>query len=68
MTTEQSPDDSGERLLTVSDVALLLNVHINSVRYWADHGLLPCYRIGRRGDRRFRPQDVNAFLLSRRTG
>ena len=62
--TSQSSDNLSQRLLTVSEVAHLLNAHVNSVRYWADTGLLPCYRIGRRGDRRFRAEDVNAFLVS----
>ena len=65
MATVRSSDDSEERLLTVSEVAHFLNVHHNSVRYWADNGLLRCYRIGRRGDRRFRAEDVDAFLVSR---
>ena len=65
MTLGQS-EESEERLLTVSDVARFMNVHQNSVRYWSDMGLLRCYRIGRRGDRRFRPDDVDAFLALRR--
>ena len=51
-----------EPLLKVSEVADLMNAHPNSVRHWADIGLLPSYRIGLRGDRRFKLQDVNAFL------
>ncbi|MFQ5879987.1 MAG: helix-turn-helix domain-containing protein [Dehalococcoidia bacterium] len=49
-------------LLTVSDVARLLHVHPNSVRRWAEQGLLKVYRVGVRGDRRFRPDDVQRFL------
>ena len=66
LTEQQNPDLSGEKPLRISDVALLLQMHINSVRYWADNGLLPCYRVGRRGDRRFRRKDVEEFLTSRR--
>ena len=50
------------RLLTVGEVARMLHVHANSVRRWADEGLLPAYRIGRRGDRRFSEESVENFL------
>ena len=51
-------------MLTTSEVARRLGAHINSVRHWADIGLLPCYRIGVRKDRRFRSEDVAVFLGS----
>ena len=54
----------GQEMLTVSEVARLLKVHPNSVRRWANQGLLKVYRIGRRGDRRFRVDDINQFLGS----
>ena len=54
------------RMLTVTQVADLLGAHANSVRRWADMGLLPSYRIGVRGDRRFRPEEVSTFLVSRK--
>ncbi len=49
-------------MLTTSDVARLLNVHINTVRRWSNQGILKAYRIGSRGDRRFREEDINSFL------
>ena len=52
------------RMLTVSETAKYLSVHPNSVRRWADEGLLTSYRIGRRGDRRFMVADVDAFMVS----
>ena len=52
------------KMLTVSEVAQQLGAHINSVRRWADIGILPCYRFGVRGDRRFKPEDVKIFLGS----
>jgi len=51
-----------EPLLTVREVARLLHVHTNTVRRWSDHGLITAYRISRRGDRRFRREDVARFL------
>ena len=38
-------------MLTLSEVAWLLHVHRNSVRRWANPGLLESYRVGGRGDR-----------------
>lgn len=55
----------GSGLLTVSQVAEILNVHPNSVRRWADMNLFPSYRIGFRRDRRFKAEDVSRFLDSR---
>jgi len=49
-------------MITTSDVARLLNVHINTVRRWSNQGILKAYRIGSRGDRRFREEDINSFL------
>ena len=49
-------------MLTVSDVARLLSVHINTVRRWSNQGILKAYRVGSRGDRRFRREDIASFL------
>lgn len=49
-------------MLTISDVARLLNVHINTVRRWSNQGVLKAYRIGSRGDRRFQQDDIAIFL------
>ena len=49
-------------MLTTSEVAHLLNVHINTVRRWSNQGILKAYRIGSRGDRRFRQEDITSFL------
>ena len=49
-------------LLTVREVARLLNIHVNTVRRWGDQGILRAYRITSRGDRRFKREDINSFL------
>lgn len=49
-------------MLTVTEVARLLHIHSNTVRRWADQGLIKAYRITNRGDRRFRKEDVVGFL------
>ena len=50
-------------MLTASDVAHLLNVHVNTVRRWSNQGILKAYRIGSRGDRRFNEEDITRFLI-----
>jgi excisionase family DNA binding protein len=58
--TEIEEEDS---LLTAGEAADLLHVHINTVRKWSNLGILPSFRIGPRGDRRFRKRDLMTFLL-----
>ncbi len=55
-------------MLTIRDVARFLNVHINTVRRWSNQRVLQSYRIGSRGDRRFRREDIDAFLKEREIG
>ena len=49
-------------MLTVKDVARVLHIHENTVRRWSDSGIIKSYRITRRGDRRFRREDISEFL------
>ena len=49
-------------LLTASEVAEMLHLHVNTVKRLGDRGELPFFRVCRRGDRRFRLTDVMAFL------
>jgi excisionase family DNA binding protein len=55
-------------MMTIEEVARLLNVHTNTVRQWNQRGLLKAYRLGPRGDRRFTEKDVLEFLLSGTNG
>jgi excisionase family DNA binding protein len=50
------------RLLTATEVADLLHLHVNTVKRLGDRGEIPFYRVGKRGDRRFRYDDVLDFL------
>jgi len=54
---------SGNTMLTVREVSQLLHVHSNTLRRWSDQGVLKAYRIGPRGDRRFKPEDIAVLLL-----
>lgn len=49
-------------MLTASEVAELLHLHVNTVKRLGDRGELPFYRVCKRGDRRFRLEDVLEFL------
>ena len=49
-------------MLTVKEAAKLLYVHENTVRRWTEQGTLRAYRIGPRGDRRFRADDIARLL------
>ena len=55
-------DNITENMLTVPEVAKLLHVHSNTARRWADQGIIKAYRISRRGDRRFKREDIYRFL------
>jgi excisionase family DNA binding protein len=56
-----------EPMLTTSEVAKKLNLHVNTIRRWSNNGILKAYRIGTRGDRRFKKQDVDDLLLKSST-
>jgi excisionase family DNA binding protein len=51
-----------ERLLNTAEAAAFLRASQASVRRWADAGLLTASRIGRRGARRFREEDLLRFM------
>jgi excisionase family DNA binding protein len=50
------------QMMTASEVAAVLRLHVNTVKRLGDRGELPFFRVSKRGDRRFRVEDVLAFL------
>ena len=48
--------------MTISSVATLLGVHPNTVRRWSNNGLIQCFRLGPRNDRRFDLQHVMEMI------
>ena len=54
-----------EPMMTIAETARLLNVHINTIRRWSAQGILRTYRIGTRGDRRFKYEDIQTMLLEK---
>ena len=53
-------------MLTATEVAEMLHLHVNTVKRLGDRGELPFYRVCKRGDRRFRLEDVLRFLHQNR--
>ena len=56
-----------DNMLTVSEVSRILHVHPNTLRSWADKGIIKAYSITSRGDRRFMPKDIEQFLAEMKT-
>ena len=64
-----SPRQQGSRkdaIMTCEEVASFLRVHLSSVRRWSRSGELKAYKVGSRGDWRYREQDVMDFLYDHR--
>jgi excisionase family DNA binding protein len=49
-------------ILTTRELAKILNVHINTIRKWADRGIIPYRKVGKRNDRLFDKNDIQTFL------
>ena len=62
LSAERRQKDS---IMTGPEVADFLRVHLSSVRRWSRSGKLRAYKVGNRGDWRYREQDVMDFLYSR---
>ncbi|HEY4768779.1 MAG TPA: helix-turn-helix domain-containing protein, partial [Candidatus Limnocylindria bacterium] len=63
--SEESPamiSNEVGKLLTATEVAEMLHLHVNTVKRLGDRGEIPFYRVCKRGDRRFRYDDVVSFL------
>jgi excisionase family DNA binding protein len=55
----------GTVLLTMREVCQLLHVHGNTVRRWSDQGIIKAYRIGQGRQRRFKAEDLAAFVVEK---
>jgi transcriptional repressor of dcmA and dcmR len=51
-----------EQLLNIREAAEFLNVSEMTIRRWTNQGALKCYRVGGRRARRFKLQDLQAYL------
>ena len=48
--------------LSISQVAEIFNIHPDTLRNWEKDGILVPLRAGKRGDRKYRPQDIQAIV------
>lgn len=51
-----------DRFLTIGEAAEFLKVSKTSLRRWSKDGRIRCYRLGQRGERRFREADLLSFV------
>lgn len=49
-------------MLTLQQASDILNVHPNTLRNWDNEGVLKAVRYGKRGDRRYRKEDITQIL------
>jgi len=49
-------------LLTLEEVCRFLHVHKNTLRRWSDQGIIKAYSIGLGRQRRFKREDIVAFI------
>ena len=61
-------DNLPNNMLTVREVSQILHVHSNTLRRWSDLGIIKAYRIGPRGDRRFKQEDIGLLLMEESKG
>ena len=54
-----------DRLLGIREVAQIFGVDISTVRRWDAAGHLRSVRVGARGHRRYRPQDIRRLMDKR---
>ena len=60
--TRNGNRDQTGRMLRTGEACRILCVHCNTLRRWSEQGIINAYRVGPRGARRFRLEDVNALL------
>lgn len=51
-----------QKLLRIAEASEILGVHPNTLRKWDKKGILKAVRFGERGDRRYKPEDINKIL------
>ena len=52
------------KLLTIKQAAEILNVHVETLRRWDKRGRLKAIKVNERGDRRYKPEDIENYLES----
>jgi type I restriction enzyme M protein len=49
-------------LLSIGQVAEIFSIHQDTLRNWEKEGILVPLRVGKRGDRKYRPQDIQTIV------
>lgn len=49
-------------LLSIGQVAKIFSIHQDTLRNWGKEGILVPLRVGKRNDRKYRPEDIQAIL------
>lgn len=52
------------KLLTIRQAAEVLNVHVETLRRWDKAGKLKAIRVNERGDRRYKPEDLEKMMIT----
>ncbi|MFH0748537.1 MAG: helix-turn-helix domain-containing protein [Candidatus Bathyarchaeota archaeon] len=50
------------KLLTIRQAAEILNVHVETLRRWDKNGKLKAIIVNERGDRRYKPKDLEQII------
>lgn len=58
MKKQSQKSDKLPNILTIRQTSEILNCHPNTLRNWDNQGILKAIRFGKRGDRRYRKEDV----------
>jgi len=54
--------DELPKLLTIKQAAEVLNVHVETLRRWDKSGKLKAIKLNKRGDRRYKPEDLEKLM------
>lgn len=54
-----------QKLLTIRQAAEVLNVHVETLRRWDRSGRLKAIRVNNRGDRRYKPEDLEKMVKTK---
>jgi hypothetical protein len=65
MVNDIADDKQNNGMLTLREASSLLHIHPNTLRGWCNQGIVKSYRIGPRGDRRFKLEDITILLFGK---
>lgn len=60
--SQSMPTSDMPELLSLKETAEILKCHPNTLRQWDKKGILKAIRFGQRKDRRYKKEDILAFL------